>query len=336
MNLNIIYLSIFVNSILSLVVIFYGKKFFVIDQPDLNRKKHKLPVPLAGGFILIINILCVLFTYNFLFNNEINNNFLLERESIFSFYFGCIMIYILGLYDDKFNLKPNIKFFFLTLIILLIVLIDNNLIIESLYFKSINFHTTLDNFSIFFTILCFLLFLNAINMFDGINMQVPLYGIILSGILIYLGTYPEYLILLTICLLFILILNGKNILFLGDSGSLLLGYIISFFVIKSHNNLSNILPEEIFLLMIIPGIDMLRLFIKRLLKNKNPFMPDNDHLHHLLVSKFSNVTAMIFIQLAIITPIAFYFFVLSNIEISIMFSLIIYFIMLIDIRWLKK
>ena len=65
-------------------------------------------------------------------------------------------------------------------------------------------------------------------------------------------------------------------------------------------------------------------------------MPDNDHLHHLLVSKFSNVTAMIFIQLAIITPIAFYFFVLSNIEISIIISLIIYFIMLIDIRWLKK
>ena len=94
MNLNIIYFSIFVNSILSLIVIFYGKKLFVIDQPDLNRKKHKLPVPLAGGFILIINILCAVFAYNFLFNNEINNNFLLERESIFSFYFGRIMIYI--------------------------------------------------------------------------------------------------------------------------------------------------------------------------------------------------------------------------------------------------
>ena len=65
MNLNIIYFSIFVNSILSLIVIFYGKKLFVIDQPDLNRKKHKLPVPLAGGFILIINILCAVFAYNF-------------------------------------------------------------------------------------------------------------------------------------------------------------------------------------------------------------------------------------------------------------------------------
>ena len=112
MNLNIIYFSIFVNSILSLIVIFYGKKLFVIDQPDLNRKKHKLPVPLAGGFILIINILCAIFAYNFLFNNEINNNFLLERESIFSFYFGCIMIYILGLYDDKFKMSAYLRIVF--------------------------------------------------------------------------------------------------------------------------------------------------------------------------------------------------------------------------------
>ena len=78
---------------------------------------------------------------------------------------------MLGLLDDKINLNANIKFFLFTLALLIIFICDKNLTINRINFSFTNKTFFLDNFSLAWTILCFLLFINAINMFDGINLQ---------------------------------------------------------------------------------------------------------------------------------------------------------------------
>ncbi len=57
------------------------------------------------------------------------------------------------------------------------------------------------------------------------------------------------------------------------------------------NNLNSV--DEIFLLLMIPGLDMLRLFIERLLQKKNPLKPDRNHFHHLLLNRFQRYNVLI-------------------------------------------
>ena len=78
--------------------------------------------------------------------------------------------------------------------------------------------------------------------------------------------------------------------------------------------------------MIIPGLDMLRLFAERLIKKKNPFKGDNNHIHHLFQFKFSKFKSILYSQLLIIIPVisSFYF----NLLMIIFLTIIIYFLII--------
>ena len=110
--------------------------------------------------------------------------------------------------------------------------------------------------------------------------------------------------------------------------------LISYIIIKEYNyHGSKIFCEEIFLLMLIPGIDMLRLFAIRIIKGKSPFLPDNQHLHHLYLNKFSQNFTILAIQLHIFIPIVIFNLFISEIIPIITSSIIIY---LIGIFYLKS
>ena len=105
-----------------------------------------------------------------------------------------------------------------------------------------------------------------------------------------------------ISLLFFLYLNKKNRSFLGDSGSYLLAFLFSYFFIKFYNQENQIYTDHIVLFMIIPGLDLMRLFIIRIYNGKNPFTPDRKHLHHILLSKHNIYITNLLTQLLIILP----------------------------------
>ena len=110
-------------------------------------------------------------------------------------------------------------------------------------------------------------------------------------------------------LIFFIILNFNGKIFLGDSGVSVIAFTISYFVIKSYKS-NQISVEEIFLLMFLPGIDMMRLFIVRLFNKKNPFEADKNHIHHLLINFFSE---KIVVLITIFISTIFYFiFILYN------------------------
>ena len=113
-------------------------------------------------------------------------------------------------------------------------------------------------------------------------------------------------------LLLIIYLNNRNRIFMGDSGTLFLGSILSLFVIANYTKTNSLKIDEIFLLMFLPGVDMLRLFIQRIINRKNPFLGDREHLHHYFLKFFGYKLSIIYILLISILPQLLNFFIDSK------------------------
>jgi UDP-GlcNAc:undecaprenyl-phosphate GlcNAc-1-phosphate transferase len=102
----------------------------------------------------------------------------------------------------------------------------------------------------------------------------------------------------------------------------LLGFIISYFFSISSNIFS---AEQIFLIMLIPGLDMLRVAVFRIINKKHPFSSDKNHIHYLMLSKFKFYQTFIIIQLLIILPVVMDIFFKNKFTIFfIIISIIIY------------
>jgi len=283
----------------------------IFDKPDKHLKKHKSNVPLLGGVIIIINFLIL--SIFLIFSGIPFENLLVSKKEYVSIFLLVLCFFLLGLYDDKFKLNPDKKFILSIIFSILALTLNKNLLIEnfnlSFYDKSI----ILNEFSFFFTLFCIIVLINALNFYDGINGQSLIFFIIVFGFLsLHSPLQLFYLTLIFICV-FILFLNLKNKVFLGDSGIYLLGSILAILLIYEHNIFRTIkFADEIFLLLILPGVDLLRLTLTRIINGKSAFYGDRNHIHHLLIKKysllFSNITLF---SVAVIPVILFSYFKLS-------------------------
>ena len=181
------------------------------------------------------------------------------------------IIFCIGAVDDKINLNPNLKLLLLTILLSCVLYLDNTLLIENLRFSFLENNISLGKYSFVFTILCFLLFINACNMFDGINLQSTTYFIILCTFIISLSSENYFLFFFLINLLFIFKLNSSGKIFMGDSGIYISSFFLAFLIIKNYKINLDMNADLIFILMMLPGIDMFRLFILRIFNGKKPF-----------------------------------------------------------------
>ena len=276
---------------------------FVIDKPDKIRKFHEKPTALAGGIILITNVFLY---FVFLNLNEIwlfNEIIFKDINELNSFIYSCFLIFFLVIIYDKFNLNPLKNFFFLSLILIQFMYFDDRLIIKNLKFFFLENIIHVGKYSYIFTIFCFLVFINAFNMFDGINLQSSIYSLTLLIYLFFLNQNSLLVSFLIIFILFFIYLNHQNKSFLGDSGTLLISFILSVIFIKSFNEKKIIYSDEILIYMIVPGLDMIRLFFERIKNKRNPFSFDRLHLHHLLLKKYNYIKTISIIMLLICVPI---------------------------------
>jgi len=312
------------------IFIFYkkiSKLYNLFDYPDNNRKIHKQPTPLFGGLYLVSNLFFILIYLNF-YNNLINLFFFENIKSYNFFFLITFLFYLIGFIDDKYHVNHNIKFILCIILIILTFSLDKDLLIKKLEFSFLKSAINLGSFSYFFTILCFLLFINAYNMLDGINGQATCYALFIFFILLSKNILVPFMGVLFISLLFFLILNLQNKSFLGDSGTLPLGYAISYIFVKLHNANNLFLADEIFLIMSIPGYELLRLAIKRIFNKKNPFLPDNNHIHHLIGQKCKFIVNFFIVQLILIFPYLLYIFS-NHFFFSFLISLFFYTVLII-------
>lgn len=300
--------------ILNYFLYFFNEKFAQVinlyDNPDSLRKFHKNKVPLTGGILVLSNALFALIW-------TLIDQLYFENFSIFEtnfdlvlFIISVLIFFLVGFIDDKYNVSANGRFLFIILILIPIVILSDNLIIKQIEFSFTELSFSLPFYvSVFWTILCFMLYINAVNMFDGINYQVGFYSITLSLLFLLNNYFVLFFSFILIGLITFIILNHKYRSFLGDGGSYLLAFIFGYFFIKIYNQTEYIKVDHIVLFMIIPGIDLIRLFILRISKKQNPFKPDRNHLHHIMSKKFNLINTNIIIQSLIIIPslLGFYF-----------------------------
>ena len=297
--------------ILNFIIIFFINKFRLIisektklvDIPDNIRKFHRTNTPLLGG-IMIYSTFLFLNLYLYLFNeyNKVNLIILIASSCCF----------LIGLFDDVFKISYRYKFLFLTLFFSFFLTLEPNLQLTKIYFLTFNKFIYLDDYSIFFTVICLLLLSNAINLIDGINGLCIIISLIIFTWMQLTFENINFFYVVIASLILILFLNLRNNIFLGDSGSLFLGSIIGLLLINSYNNeilITNFPVEDIFIVLMFPGVDMLRVFIIRIIKRKNPFSSDRNHLHHLLQDKKLELYKTLTIILALyLSPILINFF----------------------------
>lgn len=284
-----------------MISIRFSNKLRLIDYPT-KIKNHPVPTPAIGGLIFFFIYLTI---YLELFLNFKLNDFY-HYLTFFSF-----LIFLIGYFDDLNDNNPYIKSFLFILIIFIFLFFNQEILIKTI---SISFvYSTYEistSFSYIFTILCFWLLMNSFNLTDGLNGIAISYALIIfiSIFLIFnLNDFDYFIVLNFIFILFLsLIFNLKNKIFLGNNGAYLISFFISVFLIKFYNEtLSDIKfdTDRIFLMLMIPGIDMLRLFIFRIKDKKNPFTRDQNHLHHYLKKKVSQEKVFILYAFLISVPI---------------------------------
>lgn len=327
--------NILLYSLISFVtLILISKVSYELDLIDVpnKRKKHLKPTAYTGGLALsLIYVFSI-----FLFDVQLE-----KLNLILSIAF---LIAIVGLIDDKFNLNVGGKLSLQIIPIIYLIIIENlslNHIGDYNYFK-----LELNTFSIPFTLLSVIFLINSFNYFDGLDGTLGFSTISVLGILYFLiseENIKQYIIVITIPLLIFLCFNFSIFklpkLFLGDGGSLLMGFTIAFTLIFVAQE-KLIHPILLAWSITIFVYEFLSINLIRIKKKKNIFQSGLDHLHHTLVKKTKSIFLMNFIISAtniiffIIGYVSFVFINSLTSLILFIFFFIIFFI--IRLKFLNK
>ena len=306
-------------------ILVISNKKRLYDVPDA-RKVHTMPVPRLGGLsffpvILMSMFLVIGFRLYFWDVNVSGLSFNMLYEYLFLFV-GMTLLYLVGVCDDLVGVGYRYKFAVQIAAAFLLVLSGN-------WFDSFGGLFGIYSVPVWvgvpFTVFIVVYITNAINLIDGIDgLASGLCCIALSVLSVIFFLRGQYVYaLLAICTLGILMpfwcynvfgnANRGHKLFMGDAGSLTLGYVISFLIIhmsvtnEVSPTLSNPYMVIAFSTVLVPLLDVIRVVLHRLREHKNPFLPDKNHFHHKLLRTGMRVRMVMVCIIAISA-----FFILLN------------------------
>lgn len=225
-----------------------------------------------------------------IFSPKNTDNINLNNFTI-SLYICALFIMLFMVLDDFYNIKPVIRLCFQFLISGLMIAMSGEYLgnLGNLFGTGV---IDLGIFSIPFTILCVVGIMNAFNMIDGLNGICASLALIPIAYVTYLGNFSYGLLIPIGAILGFLAYNlgylgKKRRVFLGDSGSNMLGFAVAFICIEYSqdiNHLSYINPVTALWLVFIPLVDCIAVMSVRLINGITPFTPGRDHLHHRLLN----------------------------------------------------
>jgi UDP-GlcNAc:undecaprenyl-phosphate/decaprenyl-phosphate GlcNAc-1-phosphate transferase len=317
------------NLIFSLFVILYHNKIILVYKNFLKKKKIKniSKKPTLGGFFIFINLIL----YFFLFKNPLQNFFLLEFDK-YLFLICILIIFLVGAYDDLVTLTPFQRTIIISITLFFFLSTIDFYQIKILQAETFGLDIDITRISVLFTVICFVVIINSINMFDGLNGQSGLYFFQVFSY-IYLSNNSTLLIILLISIVAFLVLNLFNKIYFGDSGIYLLSFLLGLTFINGYHN-SYLSVEEIFLLSSVPLYDLIRLFFYRIFMSNSPFSGDRQHIHHICTIKYGYFFALIIIQIYISLILMLSIF--SSFIIAFLFSIIFYFLLVSTKKKLPK
>ncbi len=290
----------FVSLVISLVLTPLAKRFCTscgaLDMPA-DRKVHDRPIPRCGGLAIVLSFFLTL-AIGSLFVTSIADLFIMDRKTSF-FLLGALMVFGAGLFDDFHRLGHKIKFLFQ--IIGASLAFWGGVRIGDLSYFGIAFE--LGWMSYFFTVFWFLLFINAINLIDGLDGLAAGICFFASALMVVLLTvsgnvfYAMIFASLAGTLLGFLRYNfNPASIFMGDGGSYFLGYSIAGLSIISSTKIQMGAVMLIPLLALgVPIFDTILSPVRRFIVGHKMFSADRGHIHHrLLAMGFSTRTIVLF------------------------------------------
>ncbi len=264
---------IYTLTILILNLIIKKKKFFLSHLGFRHQEFVNKSIPLTGGLFLITPIVLIFGSNDF----------------IFILFF--LAIFFLGATSDLNILSSPKKRFIIQIILILFFVFIYKLEVLPSRIEFIDNYFLNTYWSYLFTIFCIMILLNGSNFIDGLNGLLLGYFLIIFFVITnnniidsssFLPQDANYKFFL-FCFLFIYLLNICNQLFLGDGGAYSISFLIAFILIKIYDHQTLVVsPYYIILLLWYPCFENLFSIIRKIVKKKSPYFPDNDHLHQYI------------------------------------------------------
>ena len=285
----------------------------IVDNPDA-RKLQKVPVPVLGGVAVFFGMIVALTVTRLTF----------DTYSLFAIMGVMTIMLYTGTMDDILSLTPKIRFLIEILVVLLLIYTNHYSLND--FHGLWGIHQISEWIAVPLTVFACVGIINAINMIDGVNGLSSGYCILtctIFGTAFILGDDKDASSLAILAIGALIpffchnVFGKRSKMFIGDGGTLLMGTIISSFVIGTLNANSplaekvdpnlGLIPFTIAVLAI-PVFDCLRVMVFRIARGTSPFYPDKTHLHHLLFDLgFSHVGTTGTELLATITVVGSWF-----------------------------
>jgi UDP-GlcNAc:undecaprenyl-phosphate GlcNAc-1-phosphate transferase len=301
----------------------------LVDRPG-GRKKHQTPIPLVGGVAIFIGIAIT----TLLFPNLLTFKGLL---------LGSTSLFLLGLIDDRFDINAKLRF-----------VVQGAVVAVSLYIDEIWLYSlgniggvelNIGPFAYPLTILAIMGVTNAINMLDGLDGLAS--GIMMLTLFFILGTASHHnqdVATLSIVSLGAIVAfwlynyrfpwRERASVFMGDSGTMFLGFFLPYLAIyltTKTNNTQPIEPTYLLWLFSLPLWDITAVVLKRIKEGRSPFSAGRDHIHHILLNHGLTVRqAVLFIygitalSLSLGTSLVYFGFETLGLIFGFFFSLYLY------------
>ena len=306
-------LALFISLVLIPSIIDIARAKSYVDAPN-NRTSHHNTTPTLGGIAIFIGSII-----SFLMFSNVG-----DIPSFQYIIASVLIIFFIGFKDDIIGISPYKKFLG-QVMAALIVIEFGGIILTNLHGLFYIYPITY-NFGLVLSIVTIIGVTNCFNLMDGIDglsASLAILACTAFGAWFYLAGQFDWAILsagvtgATLAFWYFNLFSKRNKIFMGDTGSLFLGFIISLIAIKFNECTIGITgpyavqaaPAVSIGFLMIPIFDTLRVFITRIVKNKPPFSPDKTHIHHYLLELgFSHgqatliltITAFIFIGVSVL------------------------------------
>jgi UDP-GlcNAc:undecaprenyl-phosphate/decaprenyl-phosphate GlcNAc-1-phosphate transferase len=262
------------------------KKGILLDK-DFSKPQafHLSAISRSGGIAGVISLNLFFIIY-----------YLIYSKFLYEYFFLSNLMFLIGFLDDiKIKISPSKR---LILMIFFLIFFINLFSIKVLNIDIPFLAIFLQNniFSSFFVLLCFLFIINGANLIDGFNGLLAINLIIINVILAYINIASEnnefsvFIIAQVIILLSFLLFNFPNAkIFLGDSGSYLMGSLVAFNTIITNNLNPNYSSFFFCILLFYLFFEVFFSFLRKIIQKKSPVHPDNKHLHMLIYKNISSI-----------------------------------------------
>lgn len=301
-SLSICCLCVFLAGILIPQILLIAFRRSLFDEPD-PRKIHKGTIPRLGG-IAFTPVICfslsLWYGLSLISDNLIDWDLNVNAIQVSFGFCALLLLYIIGMADDLIGIRYRAKF--IIQLICAVLLLCGGLCCQN--FEGIlGFHQVSYTFGAIITVIMIVFVANAINLIDGLDGLAS--GLSMAGFLIYGISFgmignTSYALVSFAALGVIIPFFGFNVfgnpkkhrkIFMGDTGALTIGLLLSFLGLALLKDLTarpepftEINPMLLVVApLIIPLMDVVRVFIRRLRHHGNPFLPDRTHIHHKLL-----------------------------------------------------